>query len=371
MSVQKKIGFIIHGLSMGGAEKFMINLVAYFKSIHYQPIIILLSEDDALLPEVPENIPVIKVLKKNRFDVFVTKRIKKTLQQEGINKIVCINSYAYFLTKLAYIGNKDTVLYVSLHSTIPPTKKNYLQNLLYFRWINKQDHFIYICENQKTYLREKYKISPTNESVVYNGIDTNYFNFNNVNQQQLIQLRSQLHIKSNEKIILKVARIQGEKDHESAIAALSILHNTYNIQAHLLLAGSGHEHYIHQLKEDVKNFKLENYVHFLGNQKDVRPYYAMADIFTLTSFSETFSLAALEAMAFGLPCSLTNVGGASEMISIGENGFLSEPRRPKSIAATWHNLLLKPLNKDHIRQYVLNHFSIEKMFSQYKNIIDT
>jgi len=213
MVKEKKIAFVIHGLPMGGAEKFMIGLAKHFKNKNYNIHIILLSNDDELIKEVPNSITVTKILKKNRFDILVTKRIKQYIQREGINKIICINSYAYFLTKIAYIGNKDTKIFVSLHTTKPFSRKSYLQNIVYFRFIDQQDCFIYICKNQREYLRKKYWISPKNEEIIYNGIDTKYFSLKNVDSKKLQELKENLGIKNKEQIVIKVARIQSEKNH--------------------------------------------------------------------------------------------------------------------------------------------------------------
>ena len=67
---------------------------------------------------------------------------------------------------------------------------------------------------------------------------------------------------------------------------------------------------------------VENEVVITGFQRDVRPYIAACDVMTLCSFTESFSLAAIEAMASGKPVVHSDVGGASEMIFPGRNGYL-------------------------------------------------
>jgi glycosyltransferase involved in cell wall biosynthesis len=64
------------------------------------------------------------------------------------------------------------------------------------------------------------------------------------------------------------------------------------------------------------------YVTITGFQEDVRPFVAACDAMALTSFTEAFSLAAIEAMAMALPVVHSDVGGAAEMIRPGRNGFL-------------------------------------------------
>jgi glycosyltransferase involved in cell wall biosynthesis len=65
---------------------------------------------------------------------------------------------------------------------------------------------------------------------------------------------------------------------------------------------------------------------------EIPAYMASADVFVLPSLSEGFGIAALEAMAMGLPIIATKVGGLLEIIKDGENGFLVEPRNPVEIA---------------------------------------
>jgi glycosyltransferase involved in cell wall biosynthesis len=68
---------------------------------------------------------------------------------------------------------------------------------------------------------------------------------------------------------------------------------------------------------------VEKKVHFLGYipREELHKYHAEADVFVLPSFCEGMSLAALEAMAAGLPLVLTRTGGTHELIDEGVNGF--------------------------------------------------
>jgi glycosyltransferase involved in cell wall biosynthesis len=97
-------------------------------------------------------------------------------------------------------------------------------------------------------------------------------------------------------------------------------------------------------------------------------YYKAASLFTLTSESETFSLAALEAMAFGLPAVLTNVGGAAEMVTDYHNGFLVPPRDPEKIADGWKKALSFSFDSSVIRKQVVNNFSINQMVKNYLQV---
>jgi glycosyltransferase involved in cell wall biosynthesis len=73
------------------------------------------------------------------------------------------------------------------------------------------------------------------------------------------------------------------------------------------------------------SLQLDSIVHFWGQVDDVSPYLAQADLFVLPSYAEGMSNALLEAMACGLPCVATAVGGNVDLIREGETGLLVEP----------------------------------------------
>ncbi|MFM1972614.1 MAG: hypothetical protein RL185_1296 [Bacteroidota bacterium] len=364
------IAFIIHGLCMGGAEKFTIALLNHLHKNGQQVFLLSLSEDLTLAQDLHPDIPIITVLRNSKYDLSVAKKIANILTQNQVDKVFCVNSYSYFLTKLALLKSKKIEVFLSLHSTAASSIKNYLQNLLYFRMTNLSDRFVFLCENQKHQLKRNYFIPDNQHYVINNGIDTNYF-CPSVNASQVKQnSRENYNLKEDESVILNVARIAPEKGHLDAIEALYLLHDKYKEKAHLFFVGDGPPLYKLKIKKLIAHRGLEDFVHFEGNQQDVRKYYHLADIFTLTSsHTETFSIAALEAMAFGLPCSMTEIGGANEMIVPGLNGLLTTPHDPLSIAESWYDLLSSKPKNELIRAHVLDRFKQESMFAQYDAIL--
>lgn len=90
--------------------------------------------------------------------------------------------------------------------------------------------------------------------------------------------------------------------------------------AKLILLGDGPERMFAQ--QLVRELKLSRDVHFLGTQDHTEPLLSCADLFLLPSEQESFGLAALEAMACGVPVLATNIGGLPEVIKHDETGFL-------------------------------------------------
>jgi L-malate glycosyltransferase len=82
----------------------------------------------------------------------------------------------------------------------------------------------------------------------------------------------------------------------------------------------------------VRKKRLSKDVFFLGKQDQVNEKLGVADLFLLPSDSESFGLAALEAMACEVPVLATNVGGLPEVVTHGVDGFLFEPRDVETAA---------------------------------------
>ncbi|MBL7742104.1 MAG: glycosyltransferase [Chitinophagaceae bacterium] len=366
---EPRVAFLIHGLVVGGAEKFFISLVNHFYQSGRNPLVILLSDDNELFPEMDPGVNSIIIKRSFKYDLRVGRKIKAVLEENKIDTVFCVGIFSFFLLKLYFPFNKKRKFFLSLHSTIPATTKEHLLNYVYFRSISGNDTVIFICNAQKDYLRKKYFFRPSRSLVIYNGINTSYFSVNQNGIEEKKKLKAQLAIPQNDKVIAKIARMFPEKGHTYGIDALEILHREYNCKAHLLYVGSGDKDYEEQVKQHAQKSSVSGYVHFVPHQKDVRPFHHIADVFTLTSYSiETFSLAALEAMSSGLPCSLTNIGGAAEMI-FENTGMLSQAKDPSSIAKTWFTLLQKDFDAQSLHDYVEANYSLDQMICNYKKAI--
>lgn len=93
------------------------------------------------------------------------------------------------------------------------------------------------------------------------------------------------------------------------------------IDCKLLLIGVGNG--MEEIRQLAREKHLEQDVIFLGKSLDIDPYVASADVFLLPSEQESFGLAALEAMAYGLPVVATDIGGISELVEQGKSGYLA------------------------------------------------
>jgi N-acetyl-alpha-D-glucosaminyl L-malate synthase BshA len=92
------------------------------------------------------------------------------------------------------------------------------------------------------------------------------------------------------------------------------------VPARLMLIGDGPDRSVAEYL--ARKHNIQSRVHFIGKQDNVNELLPLADLMLLPSEMESFGLAALEAMACGVPTIATNVGGVPELIDNGRNGLL-------------------------------------------------
>lgn len=105
----------------------------------------------------------------------------------------------------------------------------------------------------------------------------------------------------------------------------------------LLLVGDGPDR--EGVEKLVVALGVERHVAFLGERSELGSLLALADLFVLPSEQESFGLAALEALACGVPVVASGVGGLAEVVRDGETGRLVAPHDPHALAGAVLGLL--------------------------------
>lgn len=124
-----------------------------------------------------------------------------------------------------------------------------------------------------------------------------------------------------EKIVVHVSNFREVKRVPEVISVFDrILKN--DIKAKLLLVGDGPDR--QRAERRCRELKICDQVRFLGKQENVEEILSIADLFLIPSGSETFGLAALEAMSCSVPVISSNIGGLPEVNIHGETGYLCD-----------------------------------------------
>lgn len=124
-----------------------------------------------------------------------------------------------------------------------------------------------------------------------------------------------------EKIVTHVSNFREVKRVPDVIAAFNqVLKN--GIKAKLLMVGDGPDR--PRAEQKCRELGMCEHVRFLGKQEQVEEVLSISDLFMIPSGSETFGLAALEAMSCSVPVISSNIGGLPEVNIHGETGYLCE-----------------------------------------------
>ncbi len=142
-----------------------------------------------------------------------------------------------------------------------------------------------------------------------------------------------------------------------------------NIPSKLLLVGDGPER--NRLESLCREKSLCDLVTFAGKLKDTEGVLSISDLFLLTSESESFGLAALEAMAAGVPVISTNTGGIPEVNLHGKTGFMSQVGNISEMSENALKLLSNPLLHQEFKNNALKQasvFDLHKILPKYESL---
>lgn len=215
-----------------------------------------------------------------------------------------------------------------------------------FGFVYKLSHgVVAVASSVADYLNKKNGVSRRKIHVVYNPVDTRLFE----------EVRAEGHARFT---FLAVCRLHPIKNLGSLLKALAVIRNSHDVE--LSIVGDGEQRQF--LESLCEQLGLTDVVKFWGYQPNPAPFFARSDAFVLPSFSEGHPVSMIEAMVAGLPVLVTKVGGASELIIDGVNGYLIDPNNVKDIVHKMEVILglsVKSRNDvaDRGRQLVVDRFT--------------
>ena len=174
---------------------------------------------------------------------------------------------------------------------------------------------------------------------------------------------------NDEKILMHVSNFRKVKRVEDVVRTFDLV--LKRMPAKLILVGDGPERIGVEML--CRNLGICDHVRFLGKQEPVEDLLAIADLFLLPSESESFGLAALEAMACEVPVISSNAGGIAEVNIQGETGFLSEVGDFEDMAKNALYILEDKTRHNQFKQNALaqaKRFDLEVILPHYEAYYD-
>ncbi|OEH93427.1 N-acetyl-alpha-D-glucosaminyl L-malate synthase BshA [Bacillus solimangrovi] len=200
-------------------------------------------------------------------------------------------------------------------------------------------------------------------NTIYNFVDERDYNKHDVKK-----LREEYGIEDGEKVIAHISNFRRVKRVPDVIHVFEKIAD--RMPAKLLLIGDGPE--LSAICRLVREKGLEDKVLLLGKQENVSELLSICDLKLLLSEKESFGLVLLEAMACGVPCIGSRVGGIPEVIVDGETGFVCElgdinMMSERSIELLSNPVLFEQMSQN-AKQRAIEQFASVKIVEQYEQI---
>ena len=186
-------------------------------------------------------------------------------------------------------------------------------------------------------LTTRWHVPDDRMNLCYNGVETSIFNAGTSDPRSTPQ---------REIVVGAVCALRPEKRLDTLIAAFATL-DRVAYPAKLLIVGSGPM--LESLRAQARDLALEDAVRFEPTSSRVADWMRQIDIFVLSSESESFPNALLEAMACGCCPVASAVGGVPELITDGQNGLLCPPNDVDRFSAALNRVVADAQLRDRLR----------------------
>ncbi len=238
--------------------------------------------------------------------------------------------------------------------------------------------FSHINDNYQKYLNPKKKFL-----VIFRGINTEYFDPDNLTKNSVSKLKTLWQIEENSKVILLPGRLTSWKGQELFIEAINKfkkLNPNLDFIAVVLGGDQGRTVYKKKLERLVEQYDLTNNFRFIEKCEYMPAAYMLSDIIVSSSIEpESFGRVSVEAQSMRKPIIASNIGGSNETIIDNKSGILFESGNADSLSKkideviNLDTLTLELMGKEG-RKNVINRFNIEKMclntYSEYKKLFN-
>ena len=196
-------------------------------------------------------------------------------------------------------------------------------------------------------------------TVVHSGVDCERFRA--PTPQERADARTALNIADGEFVISAVGALEQRKGHRYLIAAIGAIAASGKFRC--FIVGQGLIGRV--LQDEIAVIRNLGRIKLLGRVDDVRGLLWASDAFAMPSLKEGLGVAALEAMASGLPVIASDVGGLREVVEDDRTGIIVPPANPEKIASAIKRLAESPELRSQMsaaaRSRVVENYSMEQM----------
>ena len=268
-------------------------------------------------------------------------------------------SAAYMAKQILLKQGKTIPVITTLHGTditLVGKDKTYAPVVTFS--INESDGITAVSNNLRDETYKSFKIEKEIE-VIHNFVDVKRFHKKPIDAFRRVIAPDGEHILLHASNFRKIKRVL---DVVNIFAKVN-----EQVPSKLLFVGDGPER--PAAESLARDLNLSEHIRFVGKQEQMEDILAIADIFLLTSDYESFGLAALEAMAAGVPVISTNAGGLPEINVNGVTGYLSNVGDIEEMSRNALHILKDEATLKQFKQHAYKHatlFDIHNIIPKYE-----
>jgi glycosyltransferase involved in cell wall biosynthesis len=374
----RQVGFVYDGTAYGGVEVHVLMLLRHLDRSRYAPAVVISGYNYQFCPprfieEVKAlDIPILTPPKPAKLRAFSF--IKDVLEMRRLVKSAKIDVIHIHTSRLdgarrAILGARLAGVKAIIRSEHVPPSANAQFHSRYtikpFDWLTS-----YVVVGSKACLEEQIALlrrDPRKVQLSYYGIEVSRFN----PVHNLDKAKQALGLDPALPVVGTVARLAPEKGHRFLLDAAARVIQEYG-PVNFLLVGNGPLE--QELRQQVSNLGIAEYVHFAGFQPNTEPYIAAMDFAVMASLNEGISLAMLEYMAMGKAIVATREPSFVETVRDGESGLLVGLANSAALAQGILKLLRDPALRARMGQagleWVQGQFTIQHQVNQLTDFYD-
>jgi glycosyltransferase involved in cell wall biosynthesis len=369
-----KVLHVITGLNNGGAEAILYNIISN-KKHNVEHEVISLS-DNGYYGGLIKN----KGIKVTTLNITsLTHIFKAIIRLKNImnnSKPDIVQTWMYHADILGGVAAKISgikKIFWGIHNSffIPTETKIYIKfavkisKLLSFFIPYK----IICCSDSAFEAHKKIGYCGRKLTIITNGVDTNLFK---PNEERKLIIRKSLGFNQDIFLIGMIARWHIVKDHKTLLSALNLLKRV-NFNWKCILVGDNIIEDNINLKNLIIENDLQDLILCLGPSSNVIDIYNAIDLHILCSSSESFGNVTAESMSCGIPCIMTDVGEANNLLS--DFGWIMPIRNPivlEKFVKEAYTEFKKPetwkMRKSNCRKKITDNYSLNRMINTYHEV---
>jgi glycosyltransferase involved in cell wall biosynthesis len=226
-----------------------------------------------------------------------------------------------------------------------------------------------VSDAVRDYTIQHDRVDPSKVVTIPNGVDTE-----RIAQHFDPEYRSRHGLEDASHVIVDVGSIKPVKGYEVLVRAAELVHRQFPKAVFVIAGPVQNIPYFGELQRLIQSLGLDRNVKFLGNVDPVYPLLHASDIFCHLSLTDGLSNAMLEAMATGLPCVISRVGGNPEVVEDGRSAFVVPPSDHVQAADRLVALLSDQAQRQRMgarsREIIQDTFTAEHMVQRFVALYD-